>query len=478
MEESSSMNGHIPRTYCNPLALPDYPLGIFSINKGNPSQQDFREMADPSVLYHEGKWYLYPSCGRVYVSEDFATWSVHHLDSCPFSYAPTVAYYKGMFYWLACGTSLYSSPSPTGPFTELGKLRKPSGEEFTTADPMIFVDDDQRVYLYWGIAGPGIFGAELDPNNLCRLVTEPKVLIRYNPEHEWERFGVFHENINRSFVEGSWMLKAGQTYYLTYAAPGTEISSYAMGAYIGETPLGPFRYQKRNPISRQQHGLIRGPGHGCIVKGPNGTLWAFYTLNVCYAHMFERRIGMDPAGIDENGELFVREASEIPQMVPGTSLVPERGNNAGILPVTCGLPAKATSCAPGRDAIYAVDDSMLTWWQPEAGDLKRQLTIDLHELFYLSSARLIWRDVGLNVQNGVLPGPFRYKIEASLYIDSDQWSTVLDCSGNDRDYVVDYREFEETSARAVRLTAVGAPDGIEPGVINFTMFGRSVPGDK
>ena len=47
------------------------------------------------------------------------------------------------------------------------------------------------------------------------------------------------------------MLKRGGTYYLTYSAAGTENRTYAMGCYVGKSPLGPFVPQRRNPICPQ-----------------------------------------------------------------------------------------------------------------------------------------------------------------------------------------------------------------------------------
>lgn len=41
-------NNKTPQTYCNPLVIPDYPRGGESYN---PEQRDFRELADPSVIF-------------------------------------------------------------------------------------------------------------------------------------------------------------------------------------------------------------------------------------------------------------------------------------------------------------------------------------------------------------------------------------------------------------------------------------------
>jgi hypothetical protein len=54
--------------YCNPIPLPDYPVGVRArdLVKGTPAEpeglwlldlkEQYRELADPSALWHEGKW--------------------------------------------------------------------------------------------------------------------------------------------------------------------------------------------------------------------------------------------------------------------------------------------------------------------------------------------------------------------------------------------------------------------------------------
>ncbi len=95
----------LDKTYCNPLVLPNYPRGRNSHNKATDpnfkhvTPRDYRETADPTVLYHEGKWYLYPSCGMAYVSEDFVTWQHHPTEPPDVGYAPTVAVFRVRREW-------------------------------------------------------------------------------------------------------------------------------------------------------------------------------------------------------------------------------------------------------------------------------------------------------------------------------------------------------------------------------------------
>lgn len=461
------------KTYCNPTPLPDYPIGRNCYNDDNDQLCDFRETADPTVIYEDGVWYLYPSCGMVYWSEDFIHWQHERMEPYDIGYAPTVVKHRGKFLMTACRAGLYEAESPRGPFYPIGDFKTPAGNSLSIFDPMLFSDDDGRLYLYHG-GGGRIYAAELDADNPTRLLCEPQPAIEKNTvDHPWERLGEWNENGAHSWTEGSWMYKRNGVYYLTYSAPGTEWATYAMGAYKSSTPLGPWEYMKTSPFLRTTHGLVRGTGHGCLVDGPNGTVWAFYTCCICYANRWERRIGYDPIAFDENGDIIPTHASEIPQWVPGLLADPCGKNDAGLLPLTPDMCIRASSCAPGRDALYAADKSTLSFWQPAESDPHPTLTYRLlPPAQELRAARLVWRDVGLDIRRGYLPGPFGYRIEAE--IEPGQWITLLDRSDNEIDMAIDYLPLPPTRATAVRLVITKKPAHIEPGLIDFTVFGLPI----
>ena len=89
-------------TYCNPLSLPDIPRGkddwyryekeMFS-HENKPKAvtvPDYRSISDPTVMYYDNKWYLYPSYGMAWVTEDFQNWKhVRTEPYCP-KYSPTI----------------------------------------------------------------------------------------------------------------------------------------------------------------------------------------------------------------------------------------------------------------------------------------------------------------------------------------------------------------------------------------------------
>lgn len=468
-------------TYCNPLPLPDYPRGRCCRTKAGQSwgwttsrRQDFRETADPSILFHAGRWYLYPSCGMAWVSEDFRTWQHHPMNIEDVGYAPTILEFKNRFYLTASGAPLYVADSPLGPFREAGAFLDHHGQPIEGwGDPMLFADEDGRLYAYWGCGGPGIFCAELDPYQPHRCLTPPQVVIRFDPAHVWERYGDANEDPTTCWIEGAWMIKIEGRYFLTYSAPGTQFRTYAFGVYVADSPLGPFRYQQRNPILRDPDGLVQGPGHGCIVRGPHGTLWAFYTCLVRNYHVFERRVGMDPAGLDATGNLFVAGASDTPQWAPGLVSYPEKGNAAGLLPVTIDRIARASSEAPGRSALYAFDNSVRTWWEAAPDDPQPWLEVDGEAQYEIAAVRLLWAEPRLDFEAGRKPGPFQYRIEVQA-ADQEPWLPALDCTDNRQDLLIDYRVLPTpVTARRIRLTVTGWPRGMIPALLEFTAFGTS-----
>ena len=168
-----------PTTYCNPISLPNYPLGrrARDVTVGAPvpkddwlwlvdKQQQFRELADVSVLWHEGAWYMYPSVDMAWVSKDGgATWQHHPLNVRDLGYAPTVVKHKGKFLLMASESPVYAADSPLGPFKEIGPIKLPAGVP-GQIDPMLFSDDDGRLFYYWGCTPTeGIFGVELDADD-------------------------------------------------------------------------------------------------------------------------------------------------------------------------------------------------------------------------------------------------------------------------------------------------------------------------
>jgi len=484
--------------YCNPLPLEA------SSKDGSPQGVS---LGDVTVVREGDNYYLFGTGGGAWVSADFIHWKYQPVDvrGGRLPVAPHVVKYNGAFLMSGNDAPLYRALNILGPYEVLGPWKNEKGEPWTVElngrkatgafDVDIFVDDDNKPYLYFpGRSTAGIYVAPLDPKDPTRLTAAPTHLFSFDPSHIWERWGEKNEYANVAWIEGPWVFKHNGKYYLEYSASGTQWMSYASGVYTARNPMGPFTYSPRNPLLRKTTGIVTGPGHGCVVKGPDGNWWVFYTI-VQANPPGGRRIGMDPVGFDANGNMFVREASETPQWAPGVVANPARDGASGTIPLTVNKlramnqHGRFSSQRPGHDAAYAVDDSNGTWWEPADDDLQPSLTVDLasitewesEQLFTVDSSRIEFLARGGGRGGAAPPAAvapsgataFTYRIEVSN--DGKEFSTVVDKTSND---VTRYTEFDEippVRCRYVRLTVTGWPRAASPlGVVEFTVFGKPV----
>jgi len=481
-------------TYCNPLSIPEIPRGkdgwyrydhgMFN-HENKPASladtPDYRSISDPTVFYHDGKWYLYPSYGMAWVSEDFGTWKHHRTDPyCP-KYSPSIVPWKGKFLLTSWLCPLYIADNPLGPFTLLGDFIKQDGTPFVPCDPGIFADDDGRLYLYtserWQREdGKGkemlIAGYELDRDNPRQIIRGPVRILTLDAIHKpWERMGLHNQNLTFGWVEGPHLLKHNGRYYMIYAAPDTRNAGYCNAVYYSDdTPLDNFKCQKRNPLTFHREGIITGAGHGCVEHGPNGSLWAFYTIATPVLHEYERRIGMDLVAVDENGELYCPfGVTDTPQYLPGYIADPIQNGNAPMLySLTGAVRPTASSAAPGRDAIYATDENNLSWWQPNDEDTDPWLECDLDGCFSVSAVRLFWRDIRLDYAKKILPVPVGFILEGKL---DGEWRVIFDHSNPTEEKNIDYHVFDDAICERVRLRITSWNRKMGIGVVDFAVFG-------
>lgn len=480
-------------TYCNPLAIADVKSGRWLDTDQTKTDarlfKDYRSISDPSVIYHEGKWIMYPSYSVAYVSEDFVHWKHVDVGIPNLRYSPAVVEFQGKWYLNGHGCSeLYCADNPLGPFKICGHITDCNGNRVKPLDGC-FLSDENRLYFYWHTSvaekngmdievNTGTVGVEMNPNQPWCMLTKPVLINCFDPNKTWQRMGEYHQNERMGWIEGQWVKKIGTRYYLLYSGCGTEFGAYSNGIAISdEGPLSGFQPQKRHdPFTEKRHGIMRGAGHGCLVDGPGSTLWTFYTCVFCFNHMYERRIGMDPVGIDENGELYCPAVTETPQYAPGVLQSPEVNNDTSWLPLTFMQRPEVSSYVEGREAIYASDDSVLTWWQPAPDDTEPMITFRLGRLtcYTLHALRIIWRDINMDTLQGINPGPFQYVVEYTEDPKMKEWKILIDESNNQEDLCIDYKQFSAVQAYGVRLKIVGSPIGITPGLVSLTVFGNCV----
>ncbi len=379
-------------------------------------------------------------------------------------------------------------------------------------DPNLFIDDDGRVYFYWGCSNiTPIWGVELDPETM-QPIGEKRVLVEGHPfEIGYERVGednsqlpaseaeidaayaAFHKRqgisedqvpeqvkplirgmfSRRPYIEGAWMDKQNGRYYLQYACP------YSDGVYESGSPLGPFTLAKNNPYSYKPGGFLPGAGHGSTMQDMQGSWWHTATMRISMNHDFERRVGIWPAGFDAAGELFCNQRyGDWPMTLEG-----DPWRDPAWMLLSAGKKTMASSSVSGHEPEKATEENVQSWWRAASADRAEWLQIDLGREFDVHAIQINFADdiIDIPCPGQVVGGSqARYIEERDLItqwkltgsIDGKDWFVIEDKSDAQTDLSHDLILREEGfRVRFLRLSDMSVPYGQQPCVSGLRVFG-------
>ena len=439
-------------TYCNPLNL-DYTYPFHNSHLG----KSYRSGADPAVVEFRGEYYMFVTRSWGYwhskdlLNWDFITPEKWYFEGCN---APAAHNYKD--------SVLYVCGNPSGAMSILytdnpkrGDWKAVPSVLHDLQDPALFIDDDERAYMYWGSSNRWpIRGKELDmKNKFLPIAKKPDSLLFLRPDiHGWERFGENHTSDIKPFIEGAWMTKHNGKYYLQYAAPGTQFNVYGAGVYVGKSPLGPFQYAAHNPFCYKPGGFATGAGHGSTVCGPGGIYWHFGTIHLSINYKFERRLCMFPTFFDEDGVMYSDTYfGDYPHYSPDqVSRQTTSGGFRGWMLLSYGKPVKASSQLESYPVENVTDENLKTFWVAGKNDDKQWVEIDLEEVSDVYALQLNFFDYEETGFWGRMPNlRQRYLVEAS--VDGARWRVLVDYRNSFRDAPHNYIELDQPiEARYIR----------------------------
>lgn len=254
--------------------------------------------ADPSAHVFEGKIYVYPSHdldhdgptndnGDQYAMEDYHVLSLDNFDSAcvdhgealhvkdvPWAskqmWAPDAAYKNGKYYLFFPARDkdgifrigVATSNKPAGPF----KAEENYIPGSFSIDPAVFVDEDDRAFIYFGglwggqlekwqtgefkpdAEDPALDGPALGP--IVAELSDDMLTFKDDPMEiaivDEDGNPILAGDEDRRYFEGPWMHKYNGKYYLSYSTGTTHKIVYA----VGDNPQGPFTFKGTilNPV--------------------------------------------------------------------------------------------------------------------------------------------------------------------------------------------------------------------------------------
>jgi hypothetical protein len=297
---------------------------------------------DPS----SGVWQHYPAIAR---PETVFAWAeparayagqvVKGRDGRFYLYAPVLQRDSKARDRFAIGVAV--SSSPTGPFVDAhpaGPIISqlvPEANDIQNIDPTVMVDDDGRVYIYWGTFGQ-LRGMELKSDMITPAGREQRI-----------------EGMT-GFFEAPWIMKRGKTYYLLYAdnqagpdSPCTPAVYHACQAYgTAKSPLGPWTYRGvfLRPVSSTT-------SHAGAVEFKGRWYLAYHTADAVGGGHFRRSVAIDPLEWDDSANPpAIRMVT--PTRMPRAAAAPTR-NIAG------GASAASSNQVPAQYWIKSLNDGIV-----------------------------------------------------------------------------------------------------------------------
>ena len=178
----------------------------------------------PSVVEANGKYYLFFSANDIQSDEQYG------------------------------GIGVAVADNPAGPYRDA--LGKPLISKFHNGaqpiDQHVFCDDDGKYYMYYG------------GWRHCNVVKLSADLISLEPFED----GIIYKEITpEHYVEGPFMLKRGDRYYLMWSEGGWGGPDYSVAYAMGDSPLGPFR--RIGKIMQQDSTVATGAGHHSVITLPD-----------------------------------------------------------------------------------------------------------------------------------------------------------------------------------------------------------------
>jgi xylan 1,4-beta-xylosidase len=367
-----------------------------------------------------------------------------------------------------------SADPASGRWEKCGELRK-------TGDPMLFFDHG-RAWLYHGLGfSTNVFEIDTStwteiPASDCELRPAIIDMKDFFGGYERGRRELLGEEDTGAWLgkfrilpspEAAWMTKHKDRYYLQYATPGTVTEWYCDTVMVGGSATGPFRHVDYAPVSMKVGGFMGSAGHSCVFDDRHGNSWRVTTMWIGVHDLFERRIGLFPAGFDADDRMFTATAlGDYPQVMPQGPRGAISTPSAGWRVQSFGKPCAASSSLDRHPPSLAADEDCRTWWSAQSGKAGEWFQIDLGR-----ATRAHAVQVNFAEQNIVTPDaePIHYKLLASD--DGQHWRLLLDkihTSPGPHDYL----EFPGPQTfRFLKVENVSVPGGGAFALSDLRVFG-------
>lgn len=477
-----SASAQQPKTFANPL---DVIIGNERAYRGG----------EPIILIYQDDYYLFVSHRKGYwYGKDMQNWTYVDAPNYPGGVVSVVEMDGQLIGCSMNNKNVYRAVDPKkGEWVKIGEL---SSDRY--GDANMFVDDDGKLYLYFGWSQIMPFQVvELDKKTF-KEKTKPTPLFWSDiKNHGFEVrkpedviYSIFNGRRDYNpeelpWIEGPYVIKHNNLYYLQYAAIGLEFISYSHGVYVADNPLGPFKYSEHNPLTFKTSGFQVGAGHGSTFHDKKGNLWTICMIPAQYGEGGRgSELAIYPTAVDADGVMYSNTAyGDYPQYYPEYRRVggTENYTDWKLLSVNK-KPIVSSTLDPKYKAANALDEDFKTCWAAATGDPGEYFIVDFGAKATINAIQINWDHIGAAAAPGrqnsapAQPQPeMTYQCyEVFTSVDNQNWTKIISKPRNLEERKHDYTEMAKpVEARYVKVVNISTYDGAKFCIKDLRVFGTT-----
>ncbi len=271
---------------------------------------------------------------------------------------------------------------------------------------------------------------ELDAKNQFNPIGVPVVCPKVNPLKKASK--TLKESslkVTNPGAMGSWMNKYNGKYYYQCAEHGSEQNTYGDVVYVSDNPMGPFTFAANNPFSYRPEGFVTGAGNGSTFADKFGNWWHIATMTVTGSHRTQTRLGLFPAGFDNEGNLFAKtDFSDYPIIVPNHKVIEIDAFDSKWALISDNITAQASSVLSSCPISSAFDENMGTYWSAQSGKKGEWLLVDLGSVCTINAFQLNFAENKTQIKSSDSLFAYQYLVEYSS--DMQNWKKLSDKTAN------------------------------------------------
>ncbi len=450
---------------------------------------------EPVVLIFQDDYYLFVSHRKGYwYSPDFQDWTYVDAPNYPAGVVSVVEMDGQLIGCSMNNRNVYRClDAKKGTWEKCGEL---SSDRY--GDANMFVDDDGRLYMYFGWSQIMPFQVvELDKTTF-KEKGEPKQLFWSDiKNHGFEVrkpedviYSIFNGRRDYGpeelpWIEGPYVIKHNGKYYLQYAAIGLEFISYSHGVYVADNPMGPFTYSEHNPLTFKTSGFQVGAGHGSTFHDKKGNLWTICMIPAQYGEGGRgSELAIYPTAVDKQGVMYSNTAlGDYPQYYPAERKVGGVDNYVDWKLLSVKKKAIVSSTFENYAPSQALDEDFTTCWAAATGNPGEFFTVDLGAPATINAIQINWDHIGASRALGgrgmaAAPqsqGKTKYQCyEVFVSDDNSNWTSIISKPENYMELKHDYNELATpVKARYVKVVNVSTYDDAKFSIKDLRIFGTT-----